>query len=74
MDNFCTNLAPGPRHHSLFHQDQWHLAYRFADAAHADLFREKFGGETLSPEARARQELAPVARPQLRPKALRVYP
>ncbi len=54
MDNFCTNLALGPRHHSLFYEDRWHLAYCFANAAHADLFREKFGGETFRPEARGR--------------------
>jgi hypothetical protein len=54
MDNFCTNLALGPRHHSLFYEDRWHLVYCFANAAHADLFRERFGGESLNPEARGR--------------------
>jgi hypothetical protein len=54
MDNFCTNLALGPRHHSLFYEDRWHLVYGFANAAHADLFRERFGGDTLNPEARGR--------------------
>jgi hypothetical protein len=52
VESLCGNLAMGPRHHSLFHQDRWHLVYCFADAAHADLFREKFGGETFHPGAR----------------------
>jgi hypothetical protein len=30
------------------------LVYCFANAAHADLFRERFGGDTLNPEARGR--------------------
>jgi hypothetical protein len=54
MDNFCTNLALGPGHHSLFYEDQWHVVYCFADAAHADLLREKFYGETFHPRARGR--------------------
>jgi hypothetical protein len=31
------------------------LVYCFADVAHADLFRENFGGETLNPDARGRR-------------------
>jgi hypothetical protein len=54
MDNFCSNLALGPGHHSLFYEDLWHLVYCFANAAHADFFREKFGGETFYPGARGR--------------------
>jgi hypothetical protein len=54
MDDFCTNLTLGPDHHSMFYKDRWDLAYYFADAAHANLFREKFGGETLNPESRGR--------------------
>jgi len=54
MNNFCANLALGPGHHSLFYEDRWHLVYCFANAAHADLFQEKFGGENLNPAARGR--------------------
>jgi hypothetical protein len=54
MDIFCTNLALGPGHHSLFYEDQWHLVYCFADATHADFSRERFGGKTFHPEARGR--------------------
>jgi hypothetical protein len=54
MDDFCTNPTLGPDYHSMFYEDRWHLAYCFADAAHANLFREKFGGETLNPESRGR--------------------
>jgi hypothetical protein len=44
MNTFCKNLALGPGYHSIFYEDQWHLVYCFADAAHADLFRQNFGG------------------------------
>jgi len=54
IESLCRNLTLGPRHHSLFHQDRWHLVYCFADAAHADLFRETFGGETFDAKARGR--------------------
>jgi hypothetical protein len=38
----------------LSHQDRWRLVYCSGDAAHAELFREKFGGETFDPKARGR--------------------
>jgi hypothetical protein len=36
IDSLCRNLTLGPRHHSIFHQDRWHLVYCFADTAHAN--------------------------------------
>jgi hypothetical protein len=54
IESLCKTLTLGPRHHSVFHQDRWHLVYCFADAAHAELFLEKFGGETFDPKARGR--------------------
>jgi hypothetical protein len=54
IESLCKTLTLGPRHHSVFHQDRWHLVYCFADAAHAELFQEKFGGETFDPKARGR--------------------
>jgi hypothetical protein len=46
----CKDMTLGPRHPSLVQQDRWHLVYCFAEAAHAELFREKCGGETFNPE------------------------
>jgi hypothetical protein len=57
------NLTLCPVHHLLLHLDQWHLVYCFADAAHADFFREKFGSETFNPHARGVAELTPIAIP-----------
>ena len=54
IESLCRNLTLGPGHHSLFHLDRWHLVYCFAGAAHADLFRETFGGEKFDPKARGR--------------------
>ena len=54
MESFCKDLTLGPRLPSQFHRDQWHLVYCFAEAAHAELFREKFGGKTFNPETRGR--------------------
>jgi hypothetical protein len=54
IESLCKTLTLGPRHHSVFHQDRWHLVYCFADAAHADHLRQTFGGETFDPKARKR--------------------
>jgi hypothetical protein len=53
-EGLCRNLTLGPGRHSIFHQDRWQLVYCFADAGHADFFRETFGGETFDPRSRGR--------------------
>jgi len=42
------------RHHSVFKDDESHFVYCFADKAHADLFRDRFGGEPFDPSSRGR--------------------
>lgn len=43
-----------PRHHSLTKDDQWRTVFCFSEMAHADLFRERFGGEPFDPSSRGR--------------------
>lgn len=43
---------PGTRHHSVAKDDRWHAVFCFSEKAHADLFRERFGGEPFDPSSR----------------------
>jgi hypothetical protein len=42
------------RHHSVVKNDEWQTVFCFSDKAHADLFRERFGGEPFDPSSRGR--------------------
>lgn len=42
------------RHHSVFKDDQWHTVFCFSERAHADRFRERFGGEPFDLSSRGR--------------------
>lgn len=54
IERFCADLTLGPGHHSVLRHDRWHLVYCFADAVHAELFRQTFGGDKFDPKTRGR--------------------
>lgn len=47
-------LSVCTRHHSVVKDDEWRLIFCFADKAHADTFRERFGGEPFDLTSRGR--------------------
>ena len=51
---FCAGLTFCPRGHSILKDDQWHNVYCFAQKAHAETFKERFGGEWFDPSRRGR--------------------
>ena len=51
---FCLNLSLAPRGHSVRRNGYWYNVFCFADPAHAEAFRVKFGGETFDPAKRGR--------------------
>jgi hypothetical protein len=54
IDAFCRDLSRCPRGHSVFHENQWWNVYCFAEAADAEKFRLRFGGEPFNPKHRGR--------------------
>jgi hypothetical protein len=52
---FCRDLSLCKRGHSVFHGDEWWEVFCFAEEAHAEAFRVRFGGERFDPRARGRQ-------------------
>jgi hypothetical protein len=54
IDAFCKDLSRAPRGHSVFHDGQWWNVYAFADEAHADKFRARFGGKKFNPRDRGK--------------------
>jgi hypothetical protein len=51
---FCIGLSLCPRGHSVFHDDRWWQVFCFAEEAHANAFRARFGGERFDPAQRGR--------------------
>lgn len=51
---FCQDLSLCPRGHSVFHEDAWFNVYCFAEAANAEEFMTRFGGERFDPRQRGR--------------------
>ena len=49
---FCEGLSLCPRTHSFRRDDTDILVFCFADRAHAEQFRERFGGEFINPKSR----------------------
>jgi hypothetical protein len=49
-DAFCRDLSRAPRRHSVVINDEWHIVHCFAQEAHANLFRERFGGARFDPK------------------------
>jgi len=54
VHEFCRDLSLCPRGHSVYHADQWWRVYCFKEAADAELFRKRFGGETFDPAQRGK--------------------
>src|SRR5262245_41322460 len=53
MRLFCEPLSLSPRTHSLRRDDGDVIVFSFAEHAHAEKFRERFGGEFIDPVTRA---------------------
>jgi hypothetical protein len=52
---FCRGQSFCPRGHSFRRDDRDYVAFCFADAAHAELFRKRFGGEPFDPNVRPKR-------------------
>lgn len=52
--DFCRDLSLCTRGHSVRREGIEYHVFCFADAAHAELFRERFGGERFDPKDRGR--------------------
>jgi hypothetical protein len=51
---FCRTLSLCPRGHTVQRDNVTYSVFCFADPSHADLFRERFGGERFDPKDRGR--------------------
>ena len=51
---FCIGLSLCPRGHSVYYGDEWWEVFCFAEEAHAEAFRIRFGGERFDPKQRGR--------------------
>jgi hypothetical protein len=51
---FCRVLSLAPRGHSVRRRDADYVVFCFAERVHAELFRERFGGEHFDPKDRGR--------------------
>lgn len=54
IHEFCAKLSLCPRGHAVFHDGRWYNVYCFADAADADAFMRRFGGERFDPKQRGK--------------------
>ena len=54
LERALQGLSVCGRHHSVFKDDQWHTVLCFSDKTHAEVFRERFGGEPFDPASRGR--------------------
>ena len=54
IHEFCRALSLCDRGHSVRRGDVTFSVFCFADVAHAELFRERFGGEHFDPSDRGR--------------------
>ena len=52
--DFCRDLSLAPRGHTVRWGSGDYIVFCFADPAHADRFRERFGGEHFDPRDRGR--------------------
>lgn len=51
---FCAQLSLCPRGYAVFHDGQWFNIYCFAEAADAEKFKKRFGGEKFDPKQRGK--------------------
>jgi hypothetical protein len=54
IHEFCGGLSLCPRNHTVHRDDVAYVVFCFADASHAERFRERFGGERFDPKDRGR--------------------
>ena len=54
IHKFCRDLTLCSRGHALYHDGQWFHVYCFKEAADAQKFMERFGGEKFDPIERGR--------------------
>jgi hypothetical protein len=54
IHEFCKDLTLCPRGHSVAHNGRWYNVYCFANAADAETFMRRFGGETFDPKQRGK--------------------
>jgi hypothetical protein len=56
LRDFCAErgLSLSPHGHSVMLEGAFYQLFMFADDAHAEIFREQFGGERLHPSERGR--------------------
>jgi hypothetical protein len=54
IHEFCRDLTLCSRGHALHHDGQWFHVYCFEEAADAQKFMERFGGEKFNPMERGR--------------------
>ena len=52
--DFCRDLSLCSRGHCVQHKGTQYVVFCFADPTHADLFRERFGGERFDSNDRGR--------------------
>ena len=52
--DFCRDLSLAPRGHTVRSGNGDYIVFCFADPAHADRFRVRFGGEHVDPRDRGR--------------------
>ena len=53
---FCEGLSLCPRHRYFRRNDRDYVVFCFAEAAHAELFRQRFNGEVVTSRKRQRRE------------------
>jgi hypothetical protein len=54
VHDFCKPLSVCSRTHSFAEDDRWWKVFCFAQADHARMFRERFGGRDFDPAALGR--------------------
>jgi hypothetical protein len=55
IEDFCRDLSLCPQGNTFRRDDRDHVVFCFADPAHAERFRERFGGERFAPRERTRR-------------------
>jgi hypothetical protein len=49
---FCLGLSLWARGHSVYYEGEWWEVFCLAEKAHAEAFRDRFGGEHFDPRER----------------------
>jgi hypothetical protein len=62
IHEFCRDLTLRSRGHALYHDGQWFHVYCFKEAADAQKFMERFGGEKFDRMILSSAASAPIGR------------